>query len=118
MATEPTLMKLRLQQINKIVSKFDRFPSLKGVSEIVQGKRIGESDLATEIRDVLNSMPKGYTVRDRSLKTRAKMRFVQWREMQAKGEWRNLSEEEQARWMAYAEAGTDLGTIYKKETYR
>lgn len=115
MATEPTIMKLKLSAIHKIVSKIDRDPSLSGLSELLQGKRIGESELATTIRTILSNAPKGYTKAEPSLKNRAKERFVQWREMQAKGEWKKLSEDEKARWISYVEEGADLGTIRQRE---
>lgn len=65
------------------------------------GYEIGQKHLAEEIRAITSSLPKKYCDIPPTLKTQAKNRYLDWRELQAKGEWKKLSTEEQALWERY-----------------
>jgi hypothetical protein len=116
MATDPTIMKLRLSAIKKIIQWIPVRPDTNYyLDEREIGENIGESGLANKIRAELNNLPKGYNKPQHSLKTQAKTRFLQWRENQAKGEWKTLSAEEQARWEGYVSEGIEFGEIRERE---
>jgi hypothetical protein len=119
MATASTIMKLRLRAINTIISAIPVKPDTSYWldSDEIRTNR-AESALANLIRQELNNLPKGYNKPVRSLKTQAKMRFLQWRENQAKGDWKKLTEDEQARWISYAEQGLEFGEIRHRELER
>lgn len=118
MATDPTIMKLRLAQINGIIQKIPRTPKLKYLSDWERGEAVGESELANKVRQIVNNLPKGYHKIEPSLKSKAKVRFLQWRENQAKAEWKTLSEEEQAKWESYVAEGIEFGEIRARELER
>lgn len=118
MATEPTVMKMRLAQINRIISGVPTWPDYKHLDEWEAWFERGKSEMANLIRQELSNLPKGYVRGEPSLKTQAKKRFLMWRENQAKGEWKKLSAEEQAVWEGYVTDGLKFGTIREKELAR
>ncbi len=116
MATDPTIMKLRLKAINTIISAIPVRPDTSYyLDEREIGENVGESLLAARIRQELNNLPKGYNKPQHSLKTQAKVRFLQWRENQAKAEWKTLSEAEQTVWEGYVAEGVEFGEIRARE---
>jgi len=119
MATDPTIMKLRLAAINRIISEIPSNPATDywlDSQEIVENRAV--SRLANEIRAELSNLPKGYNRGKPNLRTEAKRRFLQWRENQAKGEWKTLSAEEQAVWEGYVSEGIEFGEIRARELGR
>lgn len=119
MATDPIIMKLRLAAINRIISAIPVKPDTSYyLDEREIGENVGEALLASKIRNELNNLPRGYNKPEPSLSTQAKTRFLQWRENQAKGEWKTLTEAEQAVWEGYVSEGVEFGTIRERELAR
>lgn len=115
MATDPAIMKMRLAAIRKIIQDIPTKPDTKWLEHWEASAVRAESALANKIRVVFEGLPKGYTKSVPSLKNRAKTRFLQWRENQAKGAWKRMSESEQAVWIGYVEDGLEFGTIREKQ---
>lgn len=82
------------------------------------GYEIGQKHLADDIRAILGAPPKGYSDIEPTLSTKAKNRYLDWREMQAKGEWKKLSAEEQARWETYVTDNVPFEKIRADEMAR
>lgn len=82
------------------------------------GYEIGQKNLADDLRAILGAPPKGYSDIEPTLKTKAKNRYLDWREMQAKGEWKKLSEAEQKVWEGYVENHVPFETIREEEMAR
>lgn len=116
MATHPTIMKLRLAAINRIISAIPVKPDTDYWldSDEIQINR-AESALANKIRNELNNLPKGYSKPVHSLKTQAKIKYLQWRENQAKGAWKNLPADRQAEWEGYITEGLEFAEIRERE---
>jgi hypothetical protein len=113
-----TLRRMRLKRINEIVNGIPTVVRSGGLEEWEAWFERGKTEVANLIRKELGGIPKGYNEIVPSIKTQAKDRFVAWREMQAKGEWKTLSEEEQARWVGYVENGVPYETIRGEEMSR
>jgi hypothetical protein len=94
-------------------SKIRQFPEQWRI-----GYEIGQKHLADDIRAILGAPPKGYSEIEPTLKTKAKNRYLDWREMQAKGEWKKLSDAEQERWEEYVENNVPFEVIREKELER
>lgn len=114
--------RMHVAAIKKLV---DGGLTLAGDSKIRQfseqwriGYEIGQKHLAEEIRVILGAPPKGYSDIEPTLKTKAKNRYLDWREMQAKGEWKSLPEAEQKIWESYVENHTPFEEIREKELAR
>jgi len=118
MATDPTIMKLRLAAINRIISAIPVWPNTKGMAEWEKYSKIGMSEVAGLVRAELSNLPKGYNKGEPSLKTEAKRRFLKWRENQAKGEWKTLTEAEQRIWEGYVIEDVRFGEIRARELVR
>lgn len=118
MATEPTIMKMRLKEINRIVSGIPNTVRSAHLEEWEAWFERGKTELANALRQELNNLPKGYVRSEPSLKTQAKKRFLMWRENQAMAEWKKLSESERAVWEGYVQDGLEFGTIREKELAR
>jgi hypothetical protein len=116
MATDPTIMKLRLAAINKITTEFPRAKA--GMSTTDAHVYWGQRDIIDQIRQIMYNLPKGYNKGEPSLKSQAKALFLLWRANQAKGEWKTLSEAEQARWKGYVEEGIEFGEMRERELGR
>lgn len=117
MATEPTVMKMRLQEINQFISGMN-IKTTKDMASWEVHVIAGQASIIEPIREIMSNLPKGYTRGEKSLKSLAKTRFLQWRENQAKGEWKTLSDEEKAVWEGYVTDGLEFGTIREKELER
>lgn len=118
MATEPTVMKLRLQAINQLAQTLQKEVDRYTERDWDRGYEFAEVTIGKKLRDIMGNLPKGYTRGEKSLKSLAKTRFLQWRENQAKGEWKTLTAEEQAVWEGYVTDGLEFGTIREKELER
>ena len=118
MATEPTIMKMRLKEINRIVSGIPNTVRSAHLEEWEAWFERGKTELANALRQELNNLPKGYNKSEPSLKTQAKKRFMLWKENQAKAEWKTLPEAERKVWESYVEDGLEFGTIREREIER
>lgn len=117
MATEPTVMKMRLAEINRFVQDIN-LKTTKDMPAWEVHIMAGQASVVEGIRGIMGRLPKGYTRSEPSLKTQAKKRFLQWRENQAMAEWKKLSDEERAVWEGYVTDGLEFGTIREKELGR
>jgi hypothetical protein len=79
------------------------------------GYEIGQRNLADDINAILGAPPKGYMDLEPSLKTKAKNRYLDWREGQAKGDWKKLTAEEQAVWEGYVENNVSFKDIRQEQ---
>lgn len=113
-----SIRRIRLKDIEKIVSQIPEDPDTQYLDFWEAMADRAESALANKIRHVLTTIPKSYNLIEPSVKTIAKNRFVAFREQQAKGEWKKLSEEEQQRWIDYVEAQVPYETIREEELSR
>jgi uncharacterized protein YabN with tetrapyrrole methylase and pyrophosphatase domain len=113
-----TIRRMKLEEIKKIVQNIPVKPDTQYLEFWEAMADRAESELANKIRNVLSKLPTGFNENEPTIKTQAKNRFVAWREQQAKGEWKTLSEEEQQRWISYVENQTDFGTIRQEELSR
>lgn len=118
MATEPTIMKMRLKEINRIVSGIPTAVRSRGLEDWEAWLERGKTELANALRQELNNLPKGYVKGEKSLKTLAKERYLLWRSNQAKGDWKKLPEAERKVWESYVTDGLEFGTIREKELNR
>lgn len=113
-----TIRRMKLEAIKKIVQDIPVKPDTRynEMWEVAWDK--AESELANKIRDILSNLPKGWAEQPRSIKNIARDRFLEWKEMQAKGEWRTMSEEEQHRWIGYTENHTPWNEVRAIEMER
>lgn len=117
MATEPTVMKMRLAEINRYINGVNTIIK-KDMSLEEKNFYWGRVDVVDGVRQIMGRMPKGYSKEEPSLKNRAKERYLMWRENQAKGDWKKLSDSERAIWEGYVEDGLEFGAIREKELER
>lgn len=115
MATEPTIMKMRLAEINRFVQTLQKHPDQYTEEMWERGYEFAEVTISKKLRDILNNLPKGYVKGEKSLKTLAKERYLLWRSNQAKSDWKKLSDAEQKVWEGYVEDGLEFGTIREKQ---
>lgn len=113
-----SIRRIRLKEIDKIISGIPEEPDTQYLDFWEAMAERAESALANKIRKVLNTIPKSYNLIEPSIKTIAKNRFVAFREQQAKGEWKKLSEEEQQRWIDYVEGQVPYEVIREEELSR
>lgn len=118
MATEPTVMKMRLAEIHQFVMGLQQHHDPYTHAAWERGYESAEVKISKEIRKIMGRLPKGYVKGEKSLKTIAKERYLLWRENQAKGDWKKLSDDERAVWEGYVEDGLEFGTIREKELKR
>ena len=118
MATEPTIMKMRLAEINRFVQTLQKNPDHYTDEAWYRGYEHAEVTISKKLRDIMGNLPKGYVRSQPSLKTLAKTRFLQWRENQAKAEWKKLTPEERAVWEGYVTEGIEFGEVRARELER
>lgn len=119
-AKRQAFARMHLSAIKKLMEKG---VTLAGDSKIRQfseqwriGYEIGQRHLADEINAILGAPPKKYNEITPTLKTQAKNRYLDWRELQARGEWKKLSEEEQALWERYVVEQVPWEVIREEQT--
>jgi hypothetical protein len=113
-----TRMRARLEAITKFVNTLQKSTDPYTDNEWQRGHEFAQVEISKELRKLLNILPKGFNREEPSLKNQAKTRYLQWRENQAKAEWKKLPEHEQKRWEAYVENGIDFGNIREAELAR
>lgn len=119
MATEPTVMKMRLAEINQFVLGLQKNSDpYTPLGSWERGYEYAEVQISKKLREIMGRLPKGYVRGEKSLKTKAKGRYLLWRANQAKADWKKLTPEEQAVWEGYIEDGLEFGTIREKELER
>lgn len=113
-----SIRRIRLKEIEKIISGIPEKPDTQYLEHWEAMWERGQSELANKVRHILSTIPKSYNLIEPSIKTIAKNRFVAFREQQAKGEWKKLSEEDQQRWIDYVEHRTPYEVIREEEISR
>lgn len=118
MATEPTIMKMRLAEINRFVQTLQKHHDQYTEERWERGYEHAEVTISKKLRDILGSLPKGYVKGEKSLKTLAKERYLLWWSNQAKSDWKKLPEAERKVWESYVTEGLEFGTIRERELKR
>lgn len=108
----------RTKELNKWAHSLPKGVDPYETSDWERGYERAQVEFADKLRKIMSSLPKGFNLPNPSLKTQAKARFLQWRENQAKGEWKTLTEAEQAVWEGYVSEGVEFGEIRVRELAR
>lgn len=111
-------LRARMKELNKFVHSLSSSTDSWESSEWQRGYNFAEVEIGQKLRQIMGSLPKGYTAPNPSVTEQAKERFLQWRRNQAQAEWKKLTEAEQKRWEAYVEDGLEFREIREREIKR
>ena len=79
-------LRARMKELNKFVHSLSSSTDSWESSEWQRGYNFAEVEIGQKLRQIMGSLPKGYTAPNPSVTEQAKERFLQWRRNQAQAE--------------------------------
>lgn len=111
MATHPAIMKARLKAIGELAHSFSSRRVDPNLPDRDRFFRIGQQDVADELRTILGTMPKGVNLIEQSVRRRAKALFIQHHTHKITKTWKGLPEDQKAVWDDYIVRGVKYEEI-------
>lgn len=115
MAPNPTLMKVRLQLIGRLVHSFPSGPVDPDLPDRDRFFRVGQRDIADQIRSILGSIPSSVVLGEPGVRRRAKELFIQHETHKITKKWKTLTDEEKAVWENYVEREVPYNVIRQEQ---
>lgn len=115
MATHPAIMKARLKALGQFANSFSALRVDPNLPDRDRFFRIGQQDVAGDVRTILNTMPKGVNLIEQSVSRRAKALFVQHHTHKITQQWKTLSDEDKAVWEDYIERGVKYEVVRQEQ---